>query len=107
MPARWTRTSEGLRAYPVPPGTQPVIEPTGLLYAIAAAPLDQPGDALEVLVFRRRDTQAVRIEVLPPREISVRLRRAVAQGHRAAHRQGPPAAAVPAGPAGARRRPGG
>lgn len=71
MPVRWTKTSEGLRAYPEPPVTQPVVEPTGLLYAVAAAALDKPGDALEVLVFRRRDTQVVRIEVLPPREISV------------------------------------
>jgi len=70
-PSRWTRTSEGLRAYPVPPGTRPVVEPTGLLYAVAAASLDQPGDSLEILVFRRRDTQVVRVEVLPPREISV------------------------------------
>ena len=72
MPTRWTDVSEGLRTYPVPPGTQPVIEGTGLLYAIAAAPLDKPGDAIELLVFRRHDTQAVRIEVLPPDEITVR-----------------------------------
>lgn len=72
MPARWTKSSEGLRAYPVPPGSRPVVEPTGLLYAIAAASLDEPGDTLEVLVFRRRDTQVVRIEVLQPKEISVR-----------------------------------
>ncbi|MBL8199584.1 MAG: hypothetical protein JNK40_01310 [Chromatiales bacterium] len=71
MPARWTRTTEGLRAYPIPPGAQPVVEPTGLLYAVAAAPLDKPGDTQDVLVFRRHDTQVVRIEVLPPREISV------------------------------------
>ncbi len=71
MPARWTRTSEGLRAYPIPPGSRPVVEPTGLLYAIAAASLDEPGDTLDVLVFRRRDTQVVRVEVLPSREISV------------------------------------
>ncbi len=70
-PARWTDTSEGLRTYPVPPGRQPVIEGTGLLYAIAAAPLDKPGDAIELLVFRRHDTQAVRIEVLAPEEITV------------------------------------
>ena len=50
---------------------RPVVEPTGLLYAVAAASLDKPGDTLDVLVFRRRDTQVVRIEVLPPREISV------------------------------------
>ena len=70
-PDRWTGISEGLRAYPVSPGQRPVVEPTGLLYAIAAAPLEKPGDALEVLVFRRRDTQAVRIEVLPSREVNV------------------------------------
>ena len=70
-PARWTDSSEDLRTYPVSPGKHPVIEGTGLLYAIAAAPLDKPGDAIEWLVFRRRDTQAVRIEVLPPEEIAV------------------------------------
>lgn len=72
QPERWTKTSEGLRAYPVSPGKQAVVEPTGLLYAIAAASLDQPGDTVDVLVFRRRDTQTVRINVLPSREISVR-----------------------------------
>jgi hypothetical protein len=61
-----------LRAYPVAPGQHPVVEPTGLLYAIAAAALDKPGDTLDILVFRRRDTQTVHIEVLPPREVSVR-----------------------------------
>lgn len=71
LPGHWTRTSEGLRTYPEPPGGRPVLEGTGLLYAIAAAALDRPGDALEVLVFRRRDTQVVRIEVLPPQAVSV------------------------------------
>jgi hypothetical protein len=47
------------------------VEPTGLLYVVAAAALDQPGDSLEALVFRRRDTQVVRIEVLPPVEVEV------------------------------------
>ncbi|MEO8223489.1 MAG: hypothetical protein ABI661_01685 [Gammaproteobacteria bacterium] len=72
QPAHWTQTSEGLRTYPVPPHGQPVVEPTGLLYAIAAAPLDRPGDHIDLLIFRRRDTQAVRIEVLQPQEIGVR-----------------------------------
>lgn len=72
QPSRWTKTSEGLRAYPIAPGKQPVIEPTGLLYAVAAAPLAKEGDVMEVLVFRRRDTQTVRIEVLPARDVSVR-----------------------------------
>ena len=72
QPKEWTRTSEGLRAYPVSPGKQPVIEPTGLLYAIAAAALNKPGDTADMLVFRRRDTRTVRITVLPSREVSVR-----------------------------------
>lgn len=71
-PKGWTRTSEGLRAYPAPPGKHPVVEPTGLLYAIAAAALDKPDDTLELLVFRRRDTQRVLVKVLPSLEISVR-----------------------------------
>jgi len=79
-PDRWTKTSEGLRAYPVDPGQQPVVEPTGLLYAISAAALNQPGDALEVLVFRRRDTQTVRIEVQSPREVTVRYDELRAEG---------------------------
>jgi hypothetical protein len=71
-PGAWTRTTEGLRAYPLPPDEHPVMEATGLLYAIAAAPLDRPGDAADMLVFRRRDTQAVRVTVLPPRQVAVR-----------------------------------
>jgi hypothetical protein len=71
-PSRWTRTSEGLRAYPVLPGRQPVVETTGLLYAVAAAPLDRPGDRADFLIFRRRDTQTVRVEVLSARAITVR-----------------------------------
>ena len=71
LPARWTNISEDLRAYPIAPGQQAVIESTGLLYAIAAAGLNKPGDTLELLVFRRRDTQLVHIEVLPAVEIDV------------------------------------
>lgn len=70
-PAQWTKTSEGARMYPVDPAGRPVLESTGLLYAIAAAPLDKPGDQVELLVFRRRDTQIVHVEVVAPRAISV------------------------------------
>jgi len=79
-PARWTETSEGLRAYPEPPGRRPVVEPTGLLYAVAAAALDEPGDTVDLLIFRRRDTQVVRVEVLPPREVSVQYDELWAKG---------------------------
>ena len=70
-PQKWTKASEGPRLYPVDPAGRPVLESTGLLYAIAAAALDQPGDQLELLVFRRRDTQIVHVEVMAPRAISV------------------------------------
>lgn len=70
-PAGWSKTSEGPRMYPVDPAGRPVLESTGLLYAIAAAPLDRPGDQVELLVFRRRDTQIVHVEVLAPRAVNV------------------------------------
>ena len=70
-PAKGTKTSEGPRIYPVDPAGRPVLESTGLLYAIAAAALDKPGDQVELLVFRRRDTQIVHVEVMEPRAISV------------------------------------
>jgi hypothetical protein len=70
-PGKWSKTSEGPRKYPVDPAGRPVLESTGLLYAIAAAELDKPGDQLELLVFRRRDTQIVHVEVLKPRAIDV------------------------------------
>lgn len=72
QPKAWTDVSEGLRGYPEAPGKRPVMEPTGLLYAIAAARLDKPGDTADMLVFSRRNTQTVRVEVLPAREVSVR-----------------------------------
>lgn len=72
QPTAWTGATEGLRAYPVLPGKIPVVEPTGLLYAIAASALDKPGDTLDILVFRRHDTRTVRVEVLPSREVTVR-----------------------------------
>lgn len=82
-PAQWTRTSEGLRAYPSPatasatataigvhPG--PVLEPTGLLYAVAAAPLDRPGDQAMFSIFSRRALQRVTVTVVQGPEIDVR-----------------------------------
>ena len=70
-PEKWSKASESLRAYPVDPAGRPVLESTGLLYAIAAAALHQPGDQIELLVFRRRDTQIVHVEVLTPHPIRV------------------------------------
>lgn len=67
-PAQWSRATEGLRAYPPLPDGRPVCDTTGLLYILSAAALDKPGDELEVLVFQRRNVQAVliRVESAPP-----------------------------------------
>ncbi|MEZ5562163.1 MAG: hypothetical protein R3F27_04315 [Gammaproteobacteria bacterium] len=70
-PAEWSKAREGARMYPVDPAGRPVLESTGLLYAIAAAALDKPGDRQELLIFRRRDTQIVQVEVMAPRAIDV------------------------------------
>jgi hypothetical protein len=71
--ARWTRTSEGLRAYGSDPGG-PVLEPTGLIWAVAAAPLLRPGDTADFAVFQRRVLQRVEVRVADTRRIDVDYR---------------------------------
>jgi hypothetical protein len=69
-PEQWTMASEGPRPYGwVPDG--PVLEPTGLIYAIAAAPLLRPGDSADFLVFQRRVLQRVEVRVAGTRPIAV------------------------------------
>jgi hypothetical protein len=70
-PAEWSRATEGLRRYARLPDGRPVSDTTGLLYMLSAADLDQAGDELEVLVFQRRNVQAVRIRVEPGRPVPV------------------------------------
>jgi hypothetical protein len=61
-PARWSKTSSGPRAFDRP-ADGPVLEPTGLLWAVAAAPLAAPGDRARFLVFQRRLLQPIEVEV--------------------------------------------
>jgi len=70
-PAQWSRATEGLRVYARLPDGRPVVDTTGLLYIVSAAALDRVGDQLEVLVFQRRNVQAVLIRVEPPRPVQV------------------------------------
>lgn len=70
---RWTRASEGLRAWGRDPGG-PVLEPTGLIYAVAAAPLLRPGDTADFAVFQRRVLQRVEVSVADTRSIDVDYR---------------------------------
>lgn len=61
-PARWSKTSSGLRAFDRP-ADGPVLEPTGLIWAVAAAPLAARGDRARFLVFQRRVLQPIEVEV--------------------------------------------
>jgi hypothetical protein len=61
-PARWSKTSAGLRAFDRPADC-PVLEPTGLIWAVAAAPLAAPGDRARFLIFQRRILQPIEVEV--------------------------------------------
>lgn len=70
-PAKWTKASQGFRPYPEDDLGHTVLHATGLLYAVAAAPLDRPGDHAEFWLFSRRDLQRVRVEVAAPRTIDV------------------------------------
>jgi hypothetical protein len=78
---RWTRATEGLRPYGREPAG-PVLEPTGLIYAIAAAPLLQPGDTADFSVFQRRVLQRVEVRVADTRRIDVDYREVTAAGSR-------------------------
>jgi hypothetical protein len=83
---RWTRTSEGLRPYGRDPGG-PVLEPTGLIYAIAAAPLLRPGDTADFTVFQRRVLQRVEVRVVDARPVDVDYREVTAAGTRRQQRR--------------------
>lgn len=68
--SRWTRTSEGPRPYGIRPGG-PVLEPTALVYAVAAAPLLRTGDRASFYVFQRRVLQEVEVAVVGRRTVAV------------------------------------
>jgi hypothetical protein len=78
---RWSRATEGLRPWGEEPGG-PVLEPTGLIYAIAAAPLLRPGDTADFRVFQRRVLQRVEVRVVDTRSVDVDYRDVSATGTR-------------------------
>jgi hypothetical protein len=63
-PEQWTDTSEGLRPYAGPVTDVPITDATGLIYVLAAAPLQARGDRYEILEFSRRQVHRVTAEVL-------------------------------------------
>jgi hypothetical protein len=79
--AQWSRATEGLRHYGRDPGG-PVLEPTGLIYAVAAAPLLRPGDTADFTVFQRRVLQRVEVRVIDARTVDVDYREVTAAGTR-------------------------
>jgi hypothetical protein len=79
--ARWSRATEGVRPYGREPAG-PVLETTSLVYAIAAAPLLQPGDTAGFSVFQRRVLQRVEVRVTDTRRIDVDYREVSAAGSR-------------------------
>lgn len=59
----WSRREEGRRQWPAAAGNAPVIEASGLLYALATAPLAAQGDTLTLHVHQRRQVHGVRATV--------------------------------------------
>ena len=63
-PERWTQATRSFTGYPraLPPET-PITGPLGLLYAVSAAPLAAPGDALTVHVLVQTNVERVTVLV--------------------------------------------
>jgi hypothetical protein len=79
--AQWSRATEGFRPYGREPAG-PVLESTGLIYAIAAAPLLRPGDTADFSIFQRRVLQRIEVRVADTRRIDVDYREVTAAGSR-------------------------
>lgn len=60
-PADWTEHSDGLRPYSPELVGETILEPNGLLYAVAAGTVAAPGDEMELLMFQRRAVHRVRV----------------------------------------------
>jgi hypothetical protein len=69
--AQWTDRSDDLRLFPADAAGATIAEPVALLYAIGAAPLEKPGDQLELFAVIRKQVFRVRAEVGNPKEIKI------------------------------------
>lgn len=73
-PAEWQDRSEGLRPYPTPLPTGAVTEPAGLVYVLAAAPLQATGDRFEITTFSRRRLHRVNLDLTGRTAVTVDFR---------------------------------
>ena len=70
--AEWTDQSDELRRFPAETAGATIAEPVALLYMIGAAPLEKPGDQLELFAVVRKQVFRVRVEVAGnPKEIKI------------------------------------
>ena len=60
---QWSEAKEDLRPYPSSVFGAVITDPSGLLYIVGAAPLDEPGDTFEILTYARKHVHRVQIEV--------------------------------------------
>jgi hypothetical protein len=65
----WPPPSSDFRPYPAPAVGEKIIDPTGLLYILAASALAAPGDSLELIVYVRK--QAARLVITVDQVVSV------------------------------------
>jgi len=81
----WSEAGEDLRPYPHDAVGELVTDPSGLLYIVGAAKLDQPGDHFEILTYVRKHVHRVHIEVTGTRMIKVNYKER--QGANSKHRK--------------------
>jgi len=65
----WPQRIPDFRPYPAPALGEKIIDPTGLLYIVAASDLAAPGDSLELVVYVRK--QAARLVVTADKLVNV------------------------------------
>lgn len=68
----WSKFEEGMRPFAEAVHGQIVIDPGALLYIVGAAPLEKPGDKIEVLAYARKNVHRVQVEVAGMEQIKVK-----------------------------------
>ncbi len=70
----WSEEKEDLRPYPESVVDAVITDPSGLLYIVSAAPLYEPGDAIEILTYARKHVHRVQISVINTESIKLKYR---------------------------------
>ena len=69
---QWSKFEEGMRPFAEEVHGKIVTDPGALLYIVGAAPLNEPGDKIEILAYARKNVHRVQVEVAGMEKIKVK-----------------------------------